>query len=336
MTERSEASASAFGKVILFGEHAVVFGTPAIAAGIPRGAHATATRLSEGAPSVLSLGDRRVTASTTSPSAPLKGNDDALGQAWSALLAVAPCPSVDVVATAELPPGGGLGCSAALGVAIARALAALAALDSTRGALAEAEAAQLIAERATAWERVHHGNPSGIDVAAALSGGCFAYSRADGVRPLRLGAPLRLAIGWTGVASSTRAMVESVARLGERRPAVLARSVEAIAALVRGAEHALQAGDVDAVGKLLDMNQLLLAGLMVSSEEIETMCSIARQNGALGAKLTGAGGGGSVIALLGAAGDASADRDEREARLLDAWRGAGFSGFVVTVEAAGS
>jgi mevalonate kinase len=324
MTARERATASARGKVILFGEHAVVYGEPAIAASIARGAHATATRLADGAPSVLYLGERRV---STAPSTPSELGDD-LQRAWSALIAAAPCPSVDVVATAELPPGGGLGCSAALGVAIARALAALDDADD----VGDVDEAATIAARAAAWERVHHGNPSGIDAAAALHGGCFIYTRAAGARPLRLGVPLRLAIGWTGTASSTHAMVDSVARLGERRPAVLARSVEAIAALVRGAEHALQAGDVDGLGKLLDLNQILLAGLMVSSEAIEAMCASARQSGAYGAKLTGAGGGGSVIALIGAATEPAEALAEREQHVLDGWQQAGFSGFAVTIE----
>jgi mevalonate kinase len=118
-------------------------------------------------------------------------------------------------------------------------------------------------------------------------------------------------------------MVDAVARLRARRPEIAAKSFEGIHTLVKNARLAIEAGDRFALGRLMDLNQMLLAGLFVSSPEIERLCGLARDAGALGAKLTGAGGGGSVVALVpsAAVGDA----------VLAAWKADGFDGFVTCV-----
>ncbi len=134
-----------------------------------------------------------------------------------------------------------------------------------------------------------------------------------------------LAVGWSGSTSSTRVMVEGLARLRTRKPEMVDKSIAGITALVANAALAVEAGDLGGLGKLLDLNQMILAGLLLSTGPIEDLCATARAAGALGAKLTGAGGGGSVIALV--SDDAAADK------VLGAWRGAGFSGFVTRVGA---
>jgi geranylgeranyl diphosphate synthase type I len=301
----------AFGKIILLGEHTVVYGAPALAAGIERGARASARRLPPGEPSFLHLAGRRIPADAAS--------SDDLAKAFAALLAEGTqAPPVAVEASSDLPPGGGLGSSAALAVAIARAL------DAVTGA--SGEEAKLLA-RAGAWERVFHGNPSGIDTATAFHGAVLRFSRAGGVRLLKFPVDLWLCIGWSGESSSTRSMVEGVARMHARRPDIVERSISGAAALVDNATLALEAGDLAALGKLMDLAQMVLAGLMVSTEAIERMCSIARGAGALGAKLTGAGGGGSVIALVPSSPGGEGPSDTASA-VLEAWRTAGYNGFV--------
>jgi mevalonate kinase len=307
-----KASAAAHGKVILLGEHAVVYGAPALAAGIDRGARATATTLPPGEASRLQLGADSIPADAAS--------SDDRARAFAALLAEGrPATSVLVEATSELPAGGGLGSSAAIGVAAGRAVAAL--FDPE----IEGEAAA----RAVAWERIFHGNPSGIDTAAAAIGGCFRFTREHGAHPIPVARPLVLCIGWSGSSSSTRTMVEGVARLRARKPTMVDKSIAGIAALVENAALAVEAGDLLGLGRLFDLNQMLLAGLLLSTDTIEDMCATARAAGALGAKLTGAGGGGSVIALVGA--NQSTDDDAAAAMILDAWRAGGFSGFVTRV-----
>ena len=296
---------SACGKVILLGEHAVVYGVPAIVLGIDRGATAQSM---PSARSELTLGStERVT----------DDGDSDVARAFAALLhACAVTRPVHVEVTTELPAGAGLGCSAALGVAIVRALDAW----EGRSPAPPSDAA----ERAMAWEKVFHGNPSGVDATAAARGGCLLYQRMSGglhLNEIALSRPLTLAIGHSGVSSSTREMVDMVARLKARNEENVTRSFEAIHSLVQNARLALESGDHVGVGKLMDLNQVILSGLMVSTEEIETLCRLARESGALGAKLTGSGGGGCVVALV----------EGDPAPIVERWEKEGFRAFSTTV-----
>jgi mevalonate kinase len=325
VTEIERSTGDAYGKVILFGEHAVVHGTPAIAAGIERAAHASATRSTK-ASSTLRIAQRVILAHAST--------SDDLGRALHALLNVAPAlPPLEVEARSELPAGGGLGSSAALAVAIARAVQVFAKTDGR-------DADTVALERAAAWERIFHGNPSGIDAMAASRGGIFRYSRAEGASPLHPAKDIVLCVGWSGTPSSTRQMVELIAARMAKDPPIVKNSIAAIHAIVDAAATAIQTGDHDAIGKLMNMNQLVLSGLMVSTSELEELCALAREQGALGAKLTGGGGGGSIIALVppSFAADGNADRDgEAEAakRIIEAWRRANprYDGFVTRIHA---
>jgi mevalonate kinase len=296
----------ACGKVILLGEHAVVYGVPAIAVGIDRGARAQATSLAAG-PSRLHVRGWNIDVREDELEHDLSRAFCALLDAVRRTKALS-AQSVEV--EADLPPGGGLGCSAAMGVAIARAIDQ----HASDG---------ILQERAMAWERIFHGNPSGVDAAVAARGGCVFFRRGEPLEPLRARGTLHLCIGSTGTASSTKSMVDAVARLRARRPEVVQQSFDAVRSLVHGARVAIEAGDRFSLGRLMDLNQTLLTALVVSTPDIERMCAQARSAGALGAKLTGAGGGGSVIALVPSAAVANV--------VLAAWRADGFEGFVTSV-----
>lgn len=295
--------AQAAGKVILLGEHAVVYGVSAIAAGLSEGASATASAHTS---DLLVLGDQ-----------PVPPDSDA-ANAFAALLASLQITGVRVQAQLQIASGMGLGASAALGVAMARAV-----LDHTLGPSEHHDPQRVIAA-AMAWERVFHGNPSGIDTAAACFGGCLRFSKASGVKPLRVKEPLPLAIALTSHAASTKQMVEQVATLRERKPEVVDKTLAGISSLVENAVLSIEAGDLYGLGKLMDLCQVLLSGLYLSTTEIETACAVAREAGALGAKLTGSGGGGAVVALTAS--------DERT-RVLDAWRAQGIRCFAADVAA---
>jgi mevalonate kinase len=295
------ASGLAFGKVILLGEHAVVYGEPAIAVAIDRGARARAVRSPTAASHIR-----------VSPTPVAAEHQAALDRALAEVLELTPCDGpVRVDVETELPPGGGLGCSAAMGVAVSRAL------DPNASA-------EEVVTRATAWERVFHGNPSGVDVAVSAGGGCVVFRKGTGARRLRVGGALTLCIGSTGVASSTLAMVEAVARLRAGSPTLVAALFSEMGALVQEAEDAIGVGDGSRLGRAMDGGQELLARLRVSSPDIDGMCETARQAGALGVKLTGAGGGGCVVAL--ASGIVAGER------VLEAWQRGGRQGFLSRVE----
>lgn len=286
MTRAAEqiASARAVGKVILLGEHAVVYGSPAIAIGLTRGAEAEVRR---GHEPRLALGENEYSCAGEAGSAaePLPA------RAFRALMKEIAAPPLLARATLEIPAGAGLGASAALGVALARA--ALALCEGT-ASLAESS----VARAALAWENVFHGNASGIDTAAAQRGGCLWFTRAEGASPLGVGCALHVIVAVVEPGASTRRMVEGVAerRRLDRQGTDLA--MDAVAVLVERARQAIAQGERAELGRLMTQNHELLARLGVSTPGLDAACQWARDAGALGAKLTGAGGGGCVIALV--------------------------------------
>ena len=297
------------GKAILLGEHAVIYGAPAIAVGIGLGAQARARSAGPGSSRLL-LHGWNVTVDE-------HDEERDLARAFRALLVavrqgVPDLEPQDVEVEAYLPPAGGLGCSAAIGVAIARALDP-AALDD------------VLEERAMKWERVFHGNASGVDAAVAVRGGCQWFRRGSEAERVYLTKPLWLCIGHTGAASSTRAMVGAVAELRSRNPGAVDRAFDAIASLVHDARRAIASGDHATLGERMNDNQARLGTLLLSTPPIERLCELARKAGALGAKLTGAGGGGSVVALAPGAREADA--------IVASWAEDGYRGRIMCVAA---
>ncbi|MBN2194217.1 MAG: mevalonate kinase [Polyangiaceae bacterium] len=297
------------GKVILLGEHAVVYGVPAIAAGIGIGATAIAEPIQKTAPATIRVGESTAVADDGSE----------LAAALAALLGALGSPPVALHVDLELPPGCGLGASAAIAVAAARAVLELG--EGTPGDPEPRATTDRVLHAANAWERVYHGNPSGIDAAASAHGGVLFFRRGERCVGIPISAPLRIAIAIAGPPASTRAMVESVAELKQRRPETVDRTLGAIDALVRNARRHLEGNHQVELGRLLDLNHTLLSTLMLSTAQIERVVALARGAGALGAKLTGSGGGGAVIALV-----------EDPAPVLAVWREAGFRCFATAVQ----
>lgn len=299
-----EQSVFGRGKVILLGEHAVVYGKPALAAGIERGVSARVT-----------ASDRLLLAIEPWGREVVPSAHDELGRAFAAVLSEqGEVPTVRIDALVDLPAGAGLGCSAALGVAVVRAIAE---------AAGDSPPDDEVARRAFAWERVFHGNPSGVDNTMAAHGGIALFRKGEPLEPVTVRAPIPLVVGDSGEASSTKTTVAEVARQYERDRARVEKSLDAIAALVMNAKLAIEAGDLAALGQLMDLNHALLSGWMLSTSKLEEMIGAAREAGALGAKLTGGGGGGCMIALV-------RDRDEGD-RVRSAIEGAGYRAFYAEV-----
>jgi len=290
------------GKVILVGEHAVVYGHAALAVGISTGISVEARAGS---------GRLRVPAWQLEASA---DDGSPVGRALAAILGRLETPGLDFVADAQIPSRAGLGSSAALAVAIARAAAV---------AVGRAGAIDAIDAAVAAAEAVFHGDPSGIDAAAAKSGTAGSFTRASGWRPVPVLQAMSICVGLSGRPRDTAAQVAAVRRLRERLP-VAGEVLALLGHLAGDAGDALGKGDVDGLGRILDTAHGLLAALRLSSPELEILVHGARAAGAVGAKLTGAGGGGAVIAL--------APGHERD--VLARWRAAGYDGFVAQIAAA--
>jgi mevalonate kinase len=214
---------------------------------------------------------------------------------------------------AGIPARAGLGSSAAMAVAVAQAVAARV------GAAGQADALDAAAGAA---ETVFHGTPSGVDAAAARHGGVGLYTRAAGWRPAQLRQPIKLCLGFSGRPRRTADLVQAVGVLARRSPAAR-QVIETLAEVTRAGQEALAIGDIDNLGRLFDLAHGMLAGLRLSTIELERLVHGARAAGALGAKLTGAGGGGAVIAL------APSHRSD----VLSRWQDDGFEGLVATVGA---
>jgi mevalonate kinase len=294
-----ESTGFGHGKVILLGEHTVVFGAPALVAGLPVGVRAR-VRPGEGLV-VAPAWNLRARAGDGSPvAAAVERLFGRLGVDGRAL---------DVALEADIPARAGLGSSAAMAVAIARAVAA-----RTGAPEAEVQAAALAAEV------IFHGTPSGVDTAAASRGGVGVFDKAEGWRPASMRQKIKLCIGFSGQPRQTADLVEAVAHLCRRTP-VARRLIDDLGEVSRAGLEALALGDIDTLGRLFDLAHGVLAGLRLSTPALERLVHGARAAGAIGAKLTGAGGGGAVIAL------APSHRED----VLERWRADGFDGIVATV-----
>lgn len=297
-------TAVGLGKIILLGEHAVVYGYPALAAALDRGVTIAAVPTPAGGSLRIDIPawDLRVLATDNHPvSRSLLAIADTLGVGR---------PAVTLVGDAQIPHSAGLGSSAALAVAVARALLA----DAKRPI-----SAKEVTAAANASEALMHGRASGVDVALAQAGGIGVYRKATGLRQFP-SMPLRVLVGPSGAPRTTSAMVDRVA--DETKASADDKRLRELGGLTDIGATALAAKDLPGLGAAMNRAHEILAGLGVSTDQLDSLCEAARVCGAYGAKLTGAGGGGAVIAI--------APRDKEQAVLTE-WKNAGVTGFVATV-----
>lgn len=311
MADKRMGRGRALGKVILLGEHAVVYGVPALGVALSEGVDAYAIRSHPGR-GHLSVPGWGLVATA--------GGRSLADRAFTALLdgLGAREVGVEVVGEPAIPVSAGLGASAALAVASARAIAQL--LGRT---LTDEEAAQAALPSEVV---LHGGTPSGIDNALAAHGGVRWFKKGEAMEPVRVGAPLKLVIGDSGEPGHTAETVAAVARLYKGRRAEVEASFAELTELVTAAREALARGDREALGECMTENHATLQWLGVSTPALDYMVDAALEAGALGAKVTGGGGGGCAIALL---------RDDDAAAVEAAWAKAGRVSFVTEVRATG-
>jgi mevalonate kinase len=280
-------SASAPAKIILFGEHAVVYGQPAIAAPVSS-LRATATAETSEADFSINAGDKNFTLPSIVDSAAV---DDALAQTARLVLERlnVPPPKLRITLTSDIPIASGLGSGAAVSAALARALG-----FALGEVLENDELNALVYE----VETLHHGTPSGIDNTVIVYEQPIFFVRGQPIQFLRIGAPLHLLIADTGQGALTRVSVGAVRERYEADPEAVGTTLEEIGALAREARAAIERGDPPALGALMPRNHTLLRDLTVSSPELDRLVDAAMNAGALGAKLSGGGRGGNMIALV--------------------------------------
>lgn len=288
--------ASAPGKVILTGEHFVVHGEPSLVMAIDKRAYVEAVteerKVRIEAPDLNLYWEEDL--DLPKPLAPLKLIVERL------LEEAAKPVGLRIKVRSELPPSSGLGSSAAIAVAATASVS-----KALRIELTEDEIFELALEA----EKIVHLNPSGVDPLISTVGGVIAYRRGEGYVAVEAAVQPIVVVGFTGSRKPTGVMVRKVERLRKAHPEVMAPLFHAGGHLTIEAAEALRIGDLKRLGELLDINHGLLSALGVSTRKLDKLIYLARRAGALGAKLTGAGGGGCMLALC--SNEVTADRVAR-------------------------
>jgi mevalonate kinase len=290
---------SAPGKIILFGEHAVVHGQPAIA--VPLCAVQTTVTTGRAAPGsgvtihAPDIGETvRVGPHAPAPSA-WDGESSPLYNALVYPVQVAlerldlPVPDVELTVHSTIPIASGLGSGAALAAALIRAVSAAAGLPLDNDRLNP-----LVYE----VEKRHHGTPSGIDNTVIVYEKPVYFVRVAPPVMFPIKRPFTLLVADSGQTSPTKITVGDVRKLYEAEPGRIGTIFARIGAIAQAARAAIESGTIESLGPLMDDNHSLLRDLTVSSETLDRLCRVARENGALGAKLSGGGRGGNMIALV--------------------------------------
>jgi mevalonate kinase len=310
--------ASAPAKVILFGEHFVVYGEPSIVMAIDKRAYAK----------VELRQDKRL--HVRSVNFNLAGYFEngyfqvEQGDAKEAKLKFEPLKlaveqvleiygenvGLDVEVNSAVPIAAGLGSSAAVAAAVTAAVGALLKVKMSK---------EVVFRISYEAEKIVHDSPSEVDPAVSTFGGALLFQMDTGVRPLDVKGDVPLLVGYTGVKRSTRVQVAKVRDVRSRYSRVIDHVMKAAREIALRAIDALRDGDLETLGDLMNINHALLCGLGISDESLEWLINAARKAGALGAKLTGAGGGGCMIALA---------ENERLKQVLEAIQMAGGSPFV--------
>jgi len=282
------STAYAPGKSILFGEHAVVYGRPAIAAPVQQvRAEATVQPGKAGAGVFLSAPD--VNWDCYLANAPKEHPLRVIVTNTLSRLQIASEPDIVVRVSSTIPMACGLGSGTAVSVSIVRGLAVYFGIPLSNEA---------VSELTFEVEKIYHGTPSGIDNTVITYEKPVYFVKSKTLETLAVRKPFRLAIADTGVCSPTWVAVGDVRRSWERAPHRYDSLFDEIGNISRLARQAIESGNPDELGPLMNENQRLLRAIDVSSPELETLIEAALRAGAMGAKLSGAGRGGNIIALV--------------------------------------
>lgn len=286
MLDSMKITASAPAKIILYGEHAVVYNQPAIAVPV------SSLRVTASAENSTHL---QIIAADLNQILPIdvqsQSVDDALTLTVRLVLEKLrlPPPLVNITLESQIPLASGLGSGAAVSTALARVLSKV-----LNYPLSDLELNQIVYE----VEKIHHGTPSGIDNTVIVYEKPVYFRRTQPIEILNIAKPFTLIIADTGHAALTRVAVGDVRKLYENNPAEIQPVLDEIGQIVLQARMAIERGNIDELGSLMQQNHTCLQRLTVSSLELDNLVQVAMDAGALGAKLSGGGRGGNMIALV--------------------------------------
>ena len=297
----SRSTASAPGKIILFGEHAVVYGRPALAVPVTQ-VHADVD-ISDSASAGIWIDAPDVHLHAELNTLPSDHPIASVIHNLFFLSRVSPFPSLNIKITSTIPVASGLGSGAAVTVALTRALSSHINYPMTD---------EQVNAFAYEIEKLHHGTPSGIDNTVITYAKPVYFVKGQAIETFKVGQPFTIVIGDTGIHAPTKESVGDVRKLWEAdkvkwesvfdQVGVIAqearKNLESDSSLSDMREQAPALQNLRHLGDLMNQNHVLLQQMTVSSPELDRLVSAAHNAGALGAKLSGGGRGGNMIALV--------------------------------------
>lgn len=277
------------GKIILFGEHAVVYGQPAIAIPVTK-VNATTHIYPDiqSTPGTIKIQAPNIGLETFLDELP---QDHPIAKAVNLTLqkcSLTSVPAFSVQVSSTIPISAGMGSGAAISISIIRAVSAFLGIHLS---LAE------ISDLAYEVEKIHHGNPSGIDNSVITYKKPVYYIRNASIEFLDIKQSTHWVIADTGEKTPTLETVSAVRNLFEKDPDHYSTIIQKIGQITQEARTALVEGEISLLGHLINKNQKYLSQLEVSSPKLEKLIEISLSSGAAGAKLSGGGRGGQVIAI---------------------------------------
>jgi len=278
---------SAPGKIILFGEHAVVYGRPALAVPVTQ-VHAD-VEIADSDSAGIWINAPDVNLHAELNTLPSDHPIAAVIHNLFFLSRVSPFPSLNIKITSTIPVASGLGSGAAVTVALTRAL-------STHINYAMTD--EQVNAFAYEIEKLHHGTPSGIDNTVVTYAKPVYFIKGQAMETFKVGQPFTIVIGDTGISAPTKESVADVRKLWEADKAKWEEVFDKVGMIARDARASIEKGKLKELGGLMNQNHTLLQEMTVSSSELDTLVAAARNAGAYGAKMSGGGRGGNMIALV--------------------------------------
>ncbi len=278
---------SAPGKVILFGEHAVVYSRPALAVPVNQ-VHVDVDVLDSSRAGIwihAPIIDLHAELTSLPSDHPIASVILKLIQ----IFGISQTPNLEINISSTIPVAAGLGSGAAVSVALTRALSSF-----LSHPLSNDEINSLVFE----IEKLHHGTPSGIDNTVITYNMPVYFIKGQPIETFKTGKPFTIVIADTGIPALTKESVGDVRRLWLKDTNYFENIFNEIAQISLIARRSIESGKPELLGELMDHNHALLQEMTVSSPELDTLVSAAKDAGALGAKLSGGGRGGNMIALV--------------------------------------